>query len=368
MPRCSRLLAMMCQWWIRMKNTLMPLTPGGLRVWGASGDRTVRVSAFLSPPTEETVPPDLIICAVKARFIGDAANSVSRLLGPDTCVLTIQNGLGSAEIMAQKIGGERLMVGVAQGFGASLPEPGCAHHNDMKAIRIGAYANIAPARVAQVAQTWAAAGFDADTVDDIVAMQWAKLICNVAYSAPCAITGMTVGGVMDHPQMSMVSRAAAREAYDVARTLNIKLRFDDPEREIREFAGRMYACQTLGAAGPGGRPYQRSRCHQWRGACTGPQGWTGCPCEHHFDSTGTNAGSKAPPADLNVNVRGNWASHPNLHQARGAAPTGFLHRSDGQARPPGCIDPAWQWSAVHDRSLSARCAFAGHYPGRAAFQ
>jgi 2-dehydropantoate 2-reductase len=216
------------------------INSGGLRVWGASGDRTVRVSAFLSPPTEETVPPDLIICAVKARFIGDAANSVSRLLGPDTCVLTIQNGLGSAEIMAQKIGGERLMVGVAQGFGASLPEPGCAHHNDMKAIRIGAYANIAPARVAQVAQTWAAAGFDADTVDDIVAMQWAKLICNVAYSAPCAITGMTVGGVMDHPQMSMVSRAAAREAYDVARTLNIKLRFDDPEREIREFAGRMY--------------------------------------------------------------------------------------------------------------------------------
>ena len=212
----------------------------GLRVWGASGDRTVSVRAFLSPPADEIEPPDLIICAVKARFIDEAANSVSRLLGPDTCVLTIQNGLGSAEIMAQKIGAERLMVGVAQGFGASLTEPGCAHHNDMKAIRIGAYANIAPARVALVAQTWTAAGFDADAVDDIVAMQWEKLICNVAYSAPCAITGMTVGGVMDHPQMGMVSRAAAREAYEVARALNIKLSFDDPEREIRDFAGRMY--------------------------------------------------------------------------------------------------------------------------------
>lgn len=212
----------------------------GLRVWGASGDRTVKVRAYLSPPAAEIEPPDLIICAVKARFINDAAVSVGQLLGPDTCVLTIQNGLGSAEILAQRIGAERLMVGVAQGFGASLPEPGCAHHNDMKAIRIGAYADIAPARIAQVAQTWAAAGFDATAVADIVAMQWEKLICNVAYSAPCAITGMTVGGVMDHPQMGMVSRTAAREAYDVARALNIKLRFDDPEREVREFAGRMY--------------------------------------------------------------------------------------------------------------------------------
>lgn len=208
----------------------------GLRVWGASGDRTVRLAAHQQPPSTTV---DLIICAVKARCVSPAAASMHSLLGPDTLVLTIQNGLGSADLVAEQVGPERLIVGIAQGFGASLPEPGCAHHNDMKAIRMGAYRGVAAERVRQIAALWAAAGFDAAAVDDIVAMQWEKLICNVAYSAPCAITRMTVGEVMQHPRVGGVSRAAAREAFEVARALGIALRFDDPEREVRDFAARM---------------------------------------------------------------------------------------------------------------------------------
>lgn len=208
----------------------------GLRVRGASGDRTVWIPAYLQPPAMNA---DLVICAVKARFVDAAAASMTPLLGSATIVLTIQNGLGSAEIVARHVGAERLIVGVAQGFGASLPEPGSAHHNDMKAIRMGPYSGIEAARVAHVARVWAEAGFDAEAVDDIVAMQWEKLICNVAYSAPCALTGLTVGAVKDHPQAGSVSRAAACEAFAVARALGIALRFDDPEREVREFAARM---------------------------------------------------------------------------------------------------------------------------------
>jgi 2-dehydropantoate 2-reductase len=212
----------------------------GLRVWGASGDRTVKLRAYLSPPQQHC---DLVICAVKARYVAQAAASLQPLIGPHTCVLTIQNGLGSADIMAEHAGAGRLIVGVAQGFGASLPQPGCAHHNDMKAIRLGTYAsdstNLASSNLKRIARTWAEAGFDAAAVDDIETMQWAKLICNVAYSAPCAITGLTVGDVMNHPQMGIVSRAAAREAYAVACALNIKLSFDDPEREVCDFATRM---------------------------------------------------------------------------------------------------------------------------------
>lgn len=208
----------------------------GLRVTGASGDRTVTVTAHEAPPA---IAVDLVICAVKARHVAAAAASLAPLLSPATCVLTIQNGLGSAELVADAVGADRLMVGVAQGFGASLPEPGHAHHNDMKAIRIGAYETLARDRVAAVADAWAEAGFDAAAVDDIVAMQWAKLVCNVAYSAPCAITALTVGEVLNHPQAGAVSRAAAREAYDVAMALGIELPFDDPEREVREFAARM---------------------------------------------------------------------------------------------------------------------------------
>ena len=208
----------------------------GLRVSGASGERTVRLDAHLSPPATEA---DLVICAVKARHVASAAGSLHALVGPDTAVLTIQNGLGSADVVADAVGADCLIVGVAQGFGASLPEPGHAHHNDMKAIRMGAYAGMDKRRVAEIADLWAAAGFDAAAVDDILAMQWGKLICNVAYSAPCAISGMSVGEVRDHPRLGAISRAAAVEAFSVAGALGINLAFADPVEEVREFAGRM---------------------------------------------------------------------------------------------------------------------------------
>jgi 2-dehydropantoate 2-reductase len=208
----------------------------GLRVSGASGDRRVRIRAYDRPPA---MPVSLLIIAVKAAYVAAAAESARSLMGPETLVLTIQNGLGSAETAAAALGAGRLIVGVAQGFGASLPEPGHAHHNDMKAIRMGAYAGLPMADVERVAGVWREAGFDAAAVTDIAAMQWEKLICNVAYSAPCAITGMTVGEAMDDANLGSVSRAAATEAFEVARALDIALDFDDPVKHVRDFAARM---------------------------------------------------------------------------------------------------------------------------------
>lgn len=208
----------------------------GLRVSGASGDRTVRLEARTDAPEWAA---DLVIIAVKAAHAGPAAAAAKPLMGPSTRVLTIQNGLGSADAVADVLGGERLMVGVAQGFGASLPEPGHAHHNDMKAIRMGAYAGLDAGAVEQVAELWRQAGFDAAAVSDIRAMQWEKLICNVAYSAPCALTGLTVGEVMDDADVGPVSRAAASEAWAVARARGVAIDVDDPVALVREFAARM---------------------------------------------------------------------------------------------------------------------------------
>jgi 2-dehydropantoate 2-reductase len=158
-------------------------------------------------------------------------------------VLTIQNGLGSADAVADGLGGERLIVGVAQGFGASLPEPGHAHHNDMKAIRMGAYTDLAEDSVERVAAVWRAAGFDAVAVVDIAAMQWEKLICNVAYSALCALTGRSIGEVMDDPQLGPTSRAAATEAWSVALARGVAIDVVDPVAHVREFAARMPAAK-----------------------------------------------------------------------------------------------------------------------------
>lgn len=212
----------------------------GLRISGASGDRTVHLEACTSPPHRTM---DLVIIAVKAAHAAAAATAARSLLGDETLVLTIQNGLGAAERVAEVLGAGRLIVGVAQGFGASLPEPGHAHHNDMRAIRMGPWGALAPAEVERIAGVWRGAGFDAAAVADILAMQWEKLICNVAYSAPCAITGLTVGEVVDHPDVGAVSRAAAIEAWTVAKALRVDIDIDDPVALVRDFARRMPAAR-----------------------------------------------------------------------------------------------------------------------------
>lgn len=213
----------------------------GLVVDGASGHRKVHIRAFESVPEGETV--EMMIIAVKSAAARSAAKAASALVGPDTLVITIQNGLGAADDAAATVDPGRLIVGIAGGFGASLKGPGHAHHNGMQVIRMGAYAGLAFAEVERAVSVWSAAGFRTEAAHDIAAMQWDKLICNVAYSAPCALTGLTVGEAMDDPEIGHISRAAAIEAATVARARGIAIDIPDPVAHVRAFAGRMRAAK-----------------------------------------------------------------------------------------------------------------------------
>lgn len=208
----------------------------GLRVTGPGCDQVVPLRASTGA-VDETM--DLVVLAVKAADVEAAARQALPMLGPDTAVLTIQNGLGSAETVAGVVGTQRVAVGIASGFGASRVAPGHVHHNAMRAMRFGPYSSLPHARVESIARTWAHAGFDAVAVTDIAAMQWEKLICNVAYSAPCALTGMTVGQVMDDAEMGPVSRAAATEAWSVARASGVAIAVADAVEHVRAFGAQM---------------------------------------------------------------------------------------------------------------------------------
>lgn len=209
----------------------------GLRISGPQGDQVVAIRAATAAPAE---PMDLVVLAVKAADVAGGAAQVLPLLDERTPVLTIQNGLGSADTVAGIVGAARVAVGIASGFGASRPAPGHVHHNAMKAVRFGAYAALPFSVVEEIAAVWSDAGFDAAAVADIAAMQWEKLICNVAYSAPCALTGMTVGQVMDDDTaMGPVSRAAATEAWSVARAAGIDIAVSDPVAHVRAFGAQM---------------------------------------------------------------------------------------------------------------------------------
>jgi 2-dehydropantoate 2-reductase len=109
------------------KDHVEAMRTKGLRLEGASGDRTVKLNATSDPA--DAGPCDLAILATKAMHVEAAAKSMQPLLGKDTVVLSIQNGLGGPDTAARVLGRERVMVGVVGGFGASMKGPGHAHHN-----------------------------------------------------------------------------------------------------------------------------------------------------------------------------------------------------------------------------------------------
>jgi 2-dehydropantoate 2-reductase len=209
----------------------------GLRLEGKSGDRTVKVHA--TTEAQEAGACDLVVLATKAMHVAAAAESIEPLLGKDTPVLSIQNGLGGPETAAEILGRERVMVGVVGGFGASMKAPGHAHHNGMELVRLGEFGGPVTPRLKKVEETWSGAGFRVKVFDDIDQLVWEKLICNCAYSGPCGIMEVTIAQVMNDPDLSKISAACAAEGYAVAKAKGVKLGFDDPVAYVRDFGSKI---------------------------------------------------------------------------------------------------------------------------------
>ncbi len=209
----------------------------GLRVEGASGDRTVRIAATSEP--SDVTDADLVIIATKYDGVGDAASKALKVAKPEAPILTIQNGLGSAEIVADIVGSDRIMMGVVGGFGASMKAPGHAHHNGMEFLRLGEMDGGMTDRLEQVAETWRSGSFKVLTFDNIHKMVWEKLICNCTYSGTSALTGLRVGEIQAAPSAWAIASMCALEAANVARAKGIELDFDDPIAYVRDFGAKI---------------------------------------------------------------------------------------------------------------------------------
>jgi 2-dehydropantoate 2-reductase len=215
----------------------------GLRVSGASGDRLAKLRA--TTDAREAGPADLVIIATKASGVEAAAKSARDLINSDGIVLTIQNGLGSAERVAGIVGEDKTLIGVVGGFGASIKAPGHVHHNGWEFVRLGEYGGgrITP-RLERVADLWKRGGFRVLLFEDIHQLVWEKFICNVAFSGTCTLTGFTIGEVLANPDAFKVAAGCASEAYAVAKAKKIAVDISDPVSYVRTFGEKI----------PGARP------------------------------------------------------------------------------------------------------------------
>lgn len=210
----------------------------GLQLEGASGNRRIEGIRAVTD-FADVGACDLIVIATKMAGVGPAARAIASYLTPTTMVLTIQNGLGAAERIGAFLPVGNVLLGVADGFGASLRGPGHAHHNAMNLIRIGEIDGGQSDRAEILAEHWRGAGFKAQAFDDIQRLIWEKFLCNVTYSAACTVFDMTVGELQAHPERWAIALGAMQEAHAIACAKKINLSFDDPVAYVTAFGAQM---------------------------------------------------------------------------------------------------------------------------------
>ena len=209
----------------------------GLRVEGASGDKVVAINAATDFNTVGHC--DLVVVATKAANVAQAASGLGPLLGAETPILTIQNGLGAAERIAQHVDESRIMIGVAGGFGASMRGPGHVHHNGMELIRLGEMKGGTSERLQKVSDLWASSGFNVQCFPDINQLIWEKFICNVTFSGTCTVLERTVGEVMSDEEAWTVALGCGLEAFAAGQKKGIHFSFDDGAAYITAFGSKI---------------------------------------------------------------------------------------------------------------------------------
>ncbi|MFZ0251939.1 MAG: 2-dehydropantoate 2-reductase [Acidimicrobiales bacterium] len=211
------------------------IAASGLAVSGASGSYVVDNLRVGRVPGDAG-SCDLWVIATKAADVDAAAAAIAPLLGPDTVVMAFQNGLGAGERVARRIPEAHIVIGIAEGFGSSVPEPGHVHHEGMRLIRIGEMNGGLSDRVQQIERAWLDAGFNVRAFDDVHLMIWEKFLCNVTLSAPCAVFDVTVGELMADPEAWQVALGCTAEAYRLGLAQGVEFSFDDPLRYVADFA------------------------------------------------------------------------------------------------------------------------------------
>ena len=171
----------------------------GLQVVSIDGD--FHLPAVNGHKNTDTIGPvDLVIIGLKTFDNDRVPNLIAPLIGPETAILTLQNGLGNEERLAKQIPVDRILGGVAF-LCANRGEPGIVHHLGQGALRIGPFRPEAASRCRTVAATFVRAGLTCEAVDDLLKARWEKLIWNIPFNGLCALTGRDVTILLSDPPL-----------------------------------------------------------------------------------------------------------------------------------------------------------------------
>lgn len=172
---------------------------------------------------------------VKAWQTERAASQLKECLADDGLAVTLQNGLGNREILAQSLGDERVALGVTT-TGATLLGPGLVRAGGEGTISVERHPFLSPIQAAL-----RAANFPLDVVENAQSLIWGKLVINAAINPLTALLQVPNGRLLELPSARELMGALARETARVAASERVELPFPDPVAAAEEVARRTSA-------------------------------------------------------------------------------------------------------------------------------
>jgi 2-dehydropantoate 2-reductase len=197
----------------------------GLRLSEGGRERVVKVKAATG--VDGMAPVDLLVVLVKSYDTREALATAAPVIGPDTTVLSLQNGLGPEEILVDLVGRERVVVGRTYAGGVLLG-PGHVLAG-RKPTLIGELDGRHTPRVAAIAAEFNRAGLETHISDNITGVVWDKLLINVATGALSAITGAPYGILYAMPELEACALAAVAEGIAVAAACGVTVSVTSPQ-------------------------------------------------------------------------------------------------------------------------------------------
>jgi 2-dehydropantoate 2-reductase len=185
---------------------------GNLRLCGA---------LFTDDPTQVGIV-DLVLFCVKSYDTETAAAKLKPLVGDETVILSLQNGVDNADKIARRWGEERTLAGVVY-IGSQLLQPGIIRHSSGGKIILGELAGQVHESTRAMAGALSAARIPCEVSREIRAIQWRKLLWNAPFCALSCLTGATVKAIVESDALTKLTRDCMAEVRAAAKTQLIDL-------------------------------------------------------------------------------------------------------------------------------------------------
>lgn len=209
---------------------LEAIRAGGLRLETDRGDRRVAGLAALRPEAAASAT-DLLIVFTKSTHTSAALAGVRHLIGEQTNVLCLQNGLGNVEKIQEFVPPERILIGVTT-WPADMVAPGHVRSHGDGAIKLWSANGAQRSSIDACVAVLNAAGLHCTADPTVWVSIWEKVAFNAALNSICAVTGCTVDELDLVPGGRALALSIAREVTTVAQAVGVAADPDRPSTNI----------------------------------------------------------------------------------------------------------------------------------------